>query len=131
MDVSSVYRISWPGVMQSAINLARRLKGKKIWGVPRGGTIVAALMAYHGCLLEADFEQADFVIDDIADTGTTLMSYGEPTAALVVRNGCNTLPKYWSMMVATKQYILFPWEDEQEAVEYMNTHYNVETEGEN
>ncbi len=124
MDVSDVYRISWPEVMQSAINLARRLKGKKIWGIPRGGLVVAAIMSYYGCPLANTYESCSVVIDDIADTGKTLSVLHRTTAVLVVRNSCSPLPHYWSMMVETKQYILFPWEDEQEAVTFIKEKAN-------
>lgn len=114
-----VYRVSWAEVMQSVNNLARRLPGKKIWGLKRGGLIVAALMTYRGCELVAHHDNADVVIDDIADTGRTLGRRRQTTAVLIVRHGCDPLPDFWSMMIATKDYILFPWEDEKEAFEYM------------
>lgn len=97
------------------IELAKTLQGQCIWGMPRGGLIVASVMSFHGCqLVESPF-QARVIVDDISDTGKTLSTFKQTTAALVVRKGCDPVPNHWVMMLNTSDYILFPWEDKQEA----------------
>ena len=115
--VCKIYKISWDEVMQMSIRLARRLWGKRIFGIPRGGQVVATIMSYHGCNLVDDLDQADCFIDDIADTGRTLRVFGKATAVLVVCNGCYPIPDHWIVMVSTKDYVLFPWESARESIE--------------
>lgn len=128
-----IYKIDWDGVMQMVKILARRLEGKRIWGIPRGGQIVATLMAYHGCKLVKFTTEAEVVVDDISDTGrtlynrthhTTIGKLGLPTAALIIRRGCARLPEHYVALLCTEDYILFPWEDEKEAFEYMRRKEN-------
>lgn len=111
-----MYKISWETVTQLVKELAKKVPGWRVWGIPRGGTIVEALLAYQGCKQTAGHDATtDVVVDDIADTGVTLREYAGPTATLVVRLSCKPLPTYWVMALATSEYILFPWEDEAEA----------------
>lgn len=124
-----VYRISWPEVMQMVAQLTKKLSGRHVWGIPRGGLFVATLLAYRGNTLAAVPGSADWFVDDIADTGGTcinnLRAYqGLPTAAMVVRRDCDPLPTFWVMMLDIEDYILFPWEDEQEALEHIRKKAN-------
>ena len=121
-----ICKMEWNEVMWMVERLAGELQNKKLFGVDRGGSVVASLMSYHGCKLAGSYEQADVIIDDIADTGRTLNPVHKPTATLVVRKGCNLIPDYWIMMLNTKDYIMFPWETEQEHINFMNTHYEGE-----
>lgn len=115
-------KINWEEVIQMCKQLAQHLKGKNITGVPRGGTIVAAILSYHGCILrDAEVNpRIDYVVDDIADTGSTLESrkFGYVrTAALIVRKGCDPMPDCFIKLEPTEEYILMPWEDEEEVKE--------------
>lgn len=131
-----ICKMEWHDIMWMVERLADKLQDKRVWGVPRGGQIVATLMAYHGCKLVHDQLLTDIVIDDVADTGRTLLKVAaqgipeyhadHPTAALVVRKGCNPMPDYWVAMFNTEDYIMFPWETEQEHINFMNTHYKGE-----
>lgn len=130
-----IFKMSWDEVAGMAERLATMLQGKKIYGIPRGGAVVAAVMAYHSCKLVQFATEAEVVVDDIVDTGATLSKRTHDTAieklklstaALVIRYGCAPVPDYWVMMVNVKDYILFPWETEQEYVNFMNTHYQGE-----
>lgn len=69
----------------------------KLWGVPRGGAIVAGLTGRAVDRLE----DADWVVDDIIDSGATLERYqklGKP---------------FWALVDKKKQagWVKFPWED--------------------
>lgn len=70
----------------------------KLWGIPRGGQIVAGLT---GRAVDTP-EQADVFVDDVVDSGATLRRYAE-------RYQCPV----WALV--TKQpgdaWIRFPWED--------------------
>lgn len=114
-----VHRISWDEVMRMTVQLSKKMRGKHIWGVPRGGSIVAAIMSFHDCVLVAAITEADVVVDDIADSGRTLQELRSPTAALVVRSSACYKPTYWTAILNTSAYVLFPWEDEK-AVELQN-----------
>lgn len=108
------YRISWDAVMQMSIELARMLHGKRIFGMARGGLVVTSLMSfYHECTLAGGYEDADWVVDDVACTGKTLAEVKRvPTAALITRHSCEHLPTQTIITLYTDDYILFPWEDE-------------------
>ena len=130
-----ICKMEWNEVMWMVERLANKLQGKCIWGIPRGGQVVATLMSYHGCKLVGYANEAEVIIDDIADTGTTLhrrthvttlKMLNLPTAVLVVRRSCVTVPNHWIMMLAVSDYIWFPWETEQEHINFMNTHYEGE-----
>ena len=123
-----IYRICWNEAMQMVRLLARGLQDKRVWGIPRGGQVVATLMAYQGCKLVKFATEAEVIVDDIADTGTTLFrrthdtsikTLGLPTATLIVRNSCTTPPNHYIMRFYARDYVLFPWEDEEEAFEYV------------
>lgn len=109
-----VYRISWDEVMRMSIQLSKKMRGKHIWGVPRGGSIVAAIMSFHDCVLVDAITEADVVVDDIADSGRTLQELRSPTAVLVVRSSACYKPTFWTAILDTSAYVLFPWEDEEE-----------------
>lgn len=110
MEVEFFY-ISWEQVDNMIMRLAAKMRLKRVWGIPRGGSIVTTIMAFHGCTPVLYQKDAEAIVDDIADSGQTLHTYEEATAALVVRYGCDHLPDYWVTMIRTEDYILFPWED--------------------
>ena len=118
-----ICKMEWHDVMWMVDRLADKLQGKKLFGMKRGGLLVATMMSYHGCELADSYKEADVVIDDIADTGRTLNPVKKPTAVLVIRKGCNLIPDHWIMMLDIKDYIMFPWETEQEHINFMNTRY--------
>jgi len=114
-----MFKITWDQVIEGAKELAKQYQGKKIWGVPRGGIIVAAIMAHHGCELAPVAAVADVIVDDIADTGRTLaavvLTTRQECGVLFKRSGCNYIPDYTVNIMYDKGYVLFPWENEEEA----------------
>ena len=121
-----ICKMDWNEVMWMVERLANELQGKFLWGVPRGGLLVATMMTYQGCKLASDPARADVIVDDIADTGKTLTKLAGETATLIVRQGCDPVPNYWIMLLNVEDYIWFPWETEQEHINFMNTHYEGE-----
>lgn len=108
------YRISWDEVMRMVKELARMLHGKRLFGMARGGLVVTSLMSfYHECGLACSYEDADWIVDDIADMGKTLAGVKRvPTAVLITRHSCEHLPTLTVVTRCVDTYILFPWEDE-------------------
>lgn len=107
------YKIGWDEVIRMSVSLVHAIPGARIFGIPRGGSVVSAIMAFHGSKLVSDAQQADVIVDDIADRGVTLHAFTRPTAALIVRYDCEWQPTHWVTMINTSAYILFPWESEE------------------
>ncbi len=118
--------LTWEDVMKAVLCTAKRLEGRKVYGVPRGGTLVATLLSYRGCKLVATPPEdacalmSTIIVDDIADTGETLALWadrGFTTMALFIRKGCRPLPACHlsSQIIPGTDYIKFPWEDRQSA----------------
>jgi len=47
------------------------LDGHKVWGIPRGGSVVASLAANYGAVVVGDPRDADILLDDVRDSGAT------------------------------------------------------------
>lgn len=121
-----MYVMDWNEVMKLVIQLAGTLKGQRVWGIPRGGQLIATLLAYHGCVLVDGSGQASVIIDDICCTGKTLNNFRpafrtQRKAALVIRQGCCPLPDYWVMLLNVTDYVLFPYENETEVVKQITS----------
>lgn len=85
----------------------------KIYGVPRGGMIIAGFLNHAQNVYNPN--QADFIIDDIIDSGTTRDRYRreypeKPFVALI--------DKQTNEDHANLGWVVFPWEtDEQDSIE--------------
>lgn len=85
--------------------------GRRLYGVPRGGVPAAWAIACHLDLATVvdDPIHADFIIDDLIDSGRTMERYareypGVPFLALFDKRNSET-----------KNWMIFPWEDTPEA----------------
>ncbi len=93
--------------------LAARLpSGSLCWGVPRGGSVVAALLrSKHGVAVTADFSQATIAVDDLIDSGRTARmvkeKYHLDLEPLLVKDNTD--------------WIVFPWEGTELAEDAENT----------
>jgi len=108
--------LTWAGVEELVGDLARRRPDgvRAIYGVPRNGTVVAALL--RGRHPDLDLaEQPDgpttWIVDDLVDSGQTLARFnGAPVDAM--------LRKPWSpphlapAARETAAWVVFPWETE-------------------
>mgnify|MGYP005812922963 FL=1 len=83
------------------------LKGKKIWGIPRGGAIVAGMARLYGAIVVADPREADVAIDDIIDSGITARSVYET-------HGLNTVALINKERDRIDSWVHFPWEESSE-----------------
>ena len=72
-----------------------------IWGVPRGGSIVAGLIqGKRDVVIVDDPEDADIIVDDILDSGATRDQYGKPFFTLVDKHE-----------EKIDEWVHFPWEE--------------------
>jgi GTP cyclohydrolase I len=113
---SQAYRLTWPDIDRLVAALAtRRPVGiEQVYGVPRNGTVVAALL--RGvlpdlALAETPDGAGTWVVDDLVDSGTTLGRFnGQPVDAMI--------RKPWSPThlaphaVELDAWVVFPWETE-------------------
>ena len=88
-------------------NTASRVVGRLCYPVPRGGVPVAYLLTRFGAIVVDNPEDADFIVDDIIDSGTTKRHYesvfpGKPFYALVTKE-------------ASDDWVVFPWEHQDDS----------------
>ena len=116
--------VSWDMVENFAIEVAKRYEFVGItgvYGIPRGGVSIAQRLSY---LLDVPLLQAPFkgclIIDDIADTGESLIHYARNTSGggedkgyhivtMFYRKGSFVIPEFYKYMKEEK-WIVFPWE---------------------
>jgi GTP cyclohydrolase I len=83
----------------------------RLYGVPRGGIPVAYLLAglISGQVVDS-VEEADFVVDDLVDSGATRVKY--PTRQFLALFGRETLPPNTTVGMRRGRggWLVFPWE---------------------
>ncbi len=117
--------VTWDEVEQFITDVAKRyefagLTG--VYGIPRGGMCLAARLSYKMDipLLAAPFKGC-LIVDDISDTGETLIHYARNTSGggvskgyhivtMYYRNGSLVEPEYYKYTKEEK-WIVFPWEE--------------------
>ena len=98
----AVVNLTWEDIDGLVAGLASRLPpGSRCWGVPRGGSVVAAMLrSNHGIDITADWTEATVAVDDIIDSGRTAQQVwkrqGLKIEALFVKESTD--------------WIVFPWE---------------------
>ena len=98
----AVINLTWDEIDRLVDGLAGRLPPNSCcWGIPRGGSVVAALLrSGHGVNITADWTEATIAVDDIIDSGRTAIEvrekHGLRTEALIVKE--------------TTDWVVFPWE---------------------
>jgi hypoxanthine phosphoribosyltransferase len=85
-----------------------------IYGLPRGGLPIAVHLSHHlklPLLLEA--KEGCIIVDDISDSGNTLMKYkGKyPIITVLCKKKTLVVPDIFIEMVPEEDWIVFPWED--------------------
>ena len=97
--------LSWEDVDERLARLG--LNGVTVWGIPRGGAIVAGLAQKHGAIPVIDPSKATIAVDDIIDSGATqsdvLERYNLKTVALVDKT-----------QETVNEWVHFPWEESPE-----------------
>ena len=109
----AVINLTWDEIDELVRGLADRLPANSsCWGVPRGGSVVAALLrSNHGVNITADWTEATVAVDDIIDSGRTAKyvwdRHGLKVEALIVKE--------------TTDWIVFPWEGTELSEDAENT----------
>lgn len=85
-----------------------------VYGIPRGGLVLAVIIShrYKLPLLQAPCEGC-IVVDDIADTGTTLVHYkqkGYYITTMFYHKQSKVIPDFWKHE-KQEEWIIFPWEE--------------------
>jgi len=98
-----VTHITWQQITRRITAMKCANHGKRVYGVPRGGTIIAGLM---GNVVD-DPKNADIIVDDILDSGTTYKRWKArfPKKKFIVAFNRNEFPQ--------NAWIEFPWEVEE------------------
>lgn len=115
--------VSWKDMEDFANDLINEMKTRNfqptgIYGVPRGGLILATLISYKldiPLLLNAS--KGCLIVDDIADSGRTLLHYTENDtqfnkyfiATMFYHKRSIVTPNYYKFE-KTDKWIIFPWE---------------------
>lgn len=121
-------KVSWDKYQEMVEALAKQIKADKetksikyIFGVPRGGLVVAVSLSHLLGLpiseeLPEEPEDKYLIVDDIADNGCTLMQYLDGCDASLPPFMATLFVKPWSEVrpcffaEVTEDFIVFPWE---------------------
>ena len=108
-----VRTLTWGEIDRLVDGLADRLPpGSCCWGVPRGGSVVAAMLRVkHGFTITADSAEATIAVDDLIDSGRT---------ARMVKQKYN-LNLEPLLVKENNDWIVFPWEGTELAEDAENT----------
>lgn len=117
-------RLTWEQFDQACLTLASNIKAARtkfsgIYGIPRGGLVVAVKLSH---LLDLPFvldirdtKWNTLVVDDIADTGKTLahqfrcVDHHLGIATLFYHKQSVVVPEFW-LFEKTSDWVIFPWE---------------------
>ena len=93
-----------------------------VYGIPRGGIILASILSYrmNVPMLLAPHKNC-IIIDDISDTGETLLHYDRNTSeggvkkgyhivTMFFREGSSVVPEFYKYK-KTDRWIVYPWEE--------------------
>ena len=98
-------------IRQLAKELPKNISG--VYGIPRGGLCLAVMLSHYTKipLLLAPCPNC-LIIDDIADTGLTLLHYkecGYYIATMFYHEQSKVVPDFW-YKVKNDEWIVYPWE---------------------
>ena len=120
--------LSWNWVDQQVLELGETIKEsvsefKYVSGVPRGGLIPGVYLSHFLGLKYIPYEDAKqlpmnlrqevLVVDDICDSGMTLLEtaeFGFQTAALAYRYSSPFIPEWYGTKIDDDRWLVFPWE---------------------
>jgi GTP cyclohydrolase I len=103
------YKMTWQEARERTYNISQIFMANhgagKIWGIPKGGQYVAAMLPDHAV---ETWEQADFLVDDIVDSGQTKKKWEAKTGRQVLA----LVNKQDDPEDAKLGWVVFPWEIE-------------------
>ena len=118
MSRAKKQKYTWDEFEEDVPKLVKEIKrlGKKfdgIYGIPRGGLAVAVKLSHHLDLplLIGGVTSKTLLVDDVADSGSTLLPYVGRKATIVTifyKPWSKVKPDIW--LRKTENHIIFPWE---------------------
>ncbi len=117
-EKSDLIILSWEEFRRAVTRLSDQLRFKKfscIYGVPRGGLVLAVALSHHLDIPLSLIPAPDMLwCDDIVDTGTTylqaLKEYPQATFCVWVAKQFNPRVSHALDLSHKKEWVLFPWE---------------------
>lgn len=106
--------LDWPTIQTHVDALAQRLTAdgvSTVYGIPRGGAVVAGLLYRREIHTAASPESADALVDDLVDSGRTAQRWTELTGKRL----------YPLVTKQTGDWIVFPWEERDETSDIEDT----------
>jgi len=108
MTDHNVLTLTWNDVRARVLGkFPEPYRGKKVWGVPRGGWPIAQIAAeFFGCELVDNPNEADLIVDDLVDSGATRDYW--------IASDC--APAFWAAYNKQGEsdlrgrWLVFPWE---------------------
>jgi len=132
-------KVTWTKIEELCKKLAREVQESgiqfnAIYGIPRGGLVPATILSHllDLPLLTTDpliccRDQPVLLVDDINDTGNTLMAYcgHQNTTSIVLfqRKSSDVHSDFVGEQLDHEEFLLFPWECEDKMTEDMNNYY--------
>lgn len=127
---SYVITLSWQETETLVDVLASQVKHnrypiQKIYAIPRGGLVVATMLAHKlgvGTVLTPllgtrifEGREGVLIVDDIVDSGKALQEIcrrfpGAYTASLLLRKRSDRIPSWYAQLIETDDWVQFPWE---------------------
>ena len=124
--------ISWNLIDEAVTDIAFNIKNtnkdfKGVYGIPRGGLILAVMLSHKLDLplimSKDELDENSIIIDDIADTGKTLLDFVEYESYVVTihEHEQSLIKPDYSVIDKGDKWIVYPWEteDSEEIQDYL------------
>ena len=124
--------VSWNVIDEAVTDIAFNIKNtnkdfKGIYGIPRGGLILAVMLSHKLDLplimSKEELDENSIIIDDIADTGKTLLDFTEYESYVVTihEHEQSLIKPDYSVLDKGDKWIVYPWEteDSEEIQDYL------------
>ena len=124
--------VTWNVIDEAVTDIAFHLKQtnkdfKGVYGIPRGGLILAVMLSHKLDLplimSKDELDESSIIIDDIADTGKTLLDFTEYQSYVVTihEHEQSLIKPDYSVLDKGDKWIVYPWEteDSEEIQDYL------------
>ena len=124
--------VSWNVIDEAVTDIAFNIKNtnkdfKGVYGIPRGGLILAVMLSHKLDLplimSKEELDENSIIIDDIADTGKTLLDFTEYESYVVTihEHEQSLIKPDYSVLDKGDKWIVYPWEteDSEEIQDYL------------
>ena len=124
--------VTWNVIDEAVTDIAFNIKNtnkdfKGVYGIPRGGLILAVMLSHKldiPLIMSVDeLDKNSIIIDDIADTGKTLLDFVEYESYVVTihEHEQSLIKPDYSVIDKGDKWIVYPWEteDSEEIQDYL------------